>query len=88
MSETRVHEAGEVGVPSYSGTTVQHGLSNVPSKYNPVDSATILFKEHFADNHPVQLDPYQQFAGMSSDQTNHSDRAIGLEVSLATCGMM
>ena len=45
-------------------------------------------KECFADNQPVQLDPHQQLTGMSSDQMIHFARAIGLEVSLATFGML
>ena len=45
-------------------------------------------KECFADNPPVQLDPHQQLTGMSSDQKIHFARAIGLEVSLATFGML
>ena len=45
-------------------------------------------KECFADNPPVLLDPHQQLTGMSSDQMIHFARAIGLEVSLATFGML
>ena len=42
----------------------------------------------FSDNPPVQLDPHQQLTGMSSDQMIQIARAIGLEVSLATFGML
>ena len=42
----------------------------------------------FADNPPVQLDSHQQLTGMSSDQMIHFARTIGLEVSLATFGML
>ena len=45
-------------------------------------------KECFADNPPVQLDPHQQVTGMSSDQMIQCARAVGLEVSLATFGML
>ena len=45
-------------------------------------------KECFADKPPVQLDPHQQMTGMSSDQMIQFARAIGLEVSLATSGML
>ena len=45
-------------------------------------------KECFADNPPVQLDPHQQLTGMSSDQLIQFARAVGLEVSLATFGML
>ena len=45
-------------------------------------------KECFADNPPVQLDPHQQVTGMCSNQMIKFARAIGLEVSLATFGML
>ena len=45
-------------------------------------------KECFADNPPVQIDPHQQVTGMSSDEMIQFARAIGLEVSLATFGML
>ena len=58
------------------------------SKYYPSESARTLLKECFADNPPVQLDPHQQLTGMSSDQMIQFARAVGLEVSLATFGML
>ena len=45
-------------------------------------------KECFADNPPVQLDLHQQVTGMSSDQMIQFARAVGLEVPLATFGML
>ena len=45
-------------------------------------------KECFAGNPPVQLYPHQQLTGISSDQMIQFARAIGLEVSLATFGML
>ena len=45
-------------------------------------------KECFADNPPVQLDPHQQVTGVSLDQMIQFARAVGLEVSLATFGML
>ena len=58
------------------------------SKYYPSESARTLLKGCFADNPPVELDPHQQLTGMSSDQMIQFARAIGLEVSLATFGML
>ena len=58
------------------------------SKYYPSESARALLKGCFADNPPVQLDPHQQLTGMSWDQMIQFARAIGLEVSLATFGML
>ena len=65
VSETRVHEAGRVDLLRSSGTPVQHELGTGRSKYDPSDSARTLLKHCFADNPPVQLDPHQQFTGMS-----------------------
>ena len=88
MGGRRVHEAAGMGPPCSSGTTVQHGLGTGRSKYYPSTSARTLLKECFADNSPVQLDPHQQLTGMSSDQIVQSARVIGLEVWLATLGML
>ena len=68
---------------------MQPGLGAGRSKYYPSESARTLLKECFADNPPVQLDPHQQLiGGMSSDQMIQFARAVGLEVSLATFGML
>ena len=67
---------------------MQSGLSAGRSKYYPSESARTVLKECFADNPPVQLDPHQQLTGLSSDQMIQFARAIGLEVSLATFGML
>ena len=60
------------------------GVQNI----TPSESARTLLKGCFADNPPVQLDPHQQLTGMSSDQLIQFARAVGLEVSLATFGML
>ena len=88
VSGKRVHEAARMGLPCASGATVQHGLSTGRPKYYTSDSARTFLKERFADNAPVQLDPYQQLTGMSSDQKIQFARTIGLEVSLAILGML
>ena len=88
VSGKRVLEGAEMGLLCSSGTTVQHGLVTGRSKYYPSDAARTLLKECFADNPPVELDPHQQLTGMSSDQMTQFARAIGLEVSLATFGML
>ena len=81
VSERRVCEAAGLDLPGSSGATVQPGLGAGRSKYYPSETARTLFKECFADNPPVQLDPHQQLTGMSSDQMIQIARAIGLEVS-------
>ena len=88
LSGGRVSEAVEPDFPVVSGATVQPGLGAGRSKYYPSESARTLLKECFADNPPVQLDPHQQVTGMSSDQMIQFARAVGLEVSLATFGML
>ena len=67
---------------------MQPGLGAGRSKYYPSESARTLLKECFADNPPVRLDPHQQVTGMSSGQMIQFARAVGLEVSLATSGML
>ena len=84
----RFFEAVESNHPAVSGASVQPGLGGGRSKYYPSESARTLLKECFADNPPVQLDPQQQLTGLSSDQMIQFARAVGLEVSLATFGML
>ena len=88
VSGTGVCEFAGLDLAGYSGATVQHGLGAGRSKHYPSESARTLLKECFADNPPVQLDPHQQLTGLSSDQMIQFARAIGLEVSLATFGML
>ena len=88
VSGRRVHEAAAISLPCYCGTSVQHGLGTGRSKDYPTDSARTPSKECFADNPPIQLDPHQQLTGMSSNQIVQFARAIGLEASLATFGML
>ena len=87
MSGMRVCEAAGLDLPGSSRATVQHGLGAGRSNFYPSESARTLLKECFADNE-VQLDPHQQLTGMSSDQMIQIARAIGLEISLATFGML
>ena len=88
LSGGRVCETAESDVPGFSGATVQPGLGAGRSKYYPSESARTLLIECFTDNPPVQLDPHQQLNGLSSDQMIQFARAIALEVSLATFGML
>ena len=88
LSGGRVFEVVESDLPAVSGATAQPGLDGGRSKYYPSESARTLLKECFADNPPVQLDPHQQLTGLSSDQMIQFARAVGLEVSLATFGML
>ena len=88
LSGGRVFEAAESDHPGCSRATVQSGLGAGRSNNYPSESARTLLKECFADNPPVQLDPHQQLTGMSSNQMIQNAGAIGLEVSLATFGML
>ena len=88
LSGKRVCETAESDFPAFSGATAQPGLAAGRSKYYPSESAGTLLKGCFSDNPPVQLDPHQQLTGMISDQMIQFARAIGLEVSSATFGML
>ena len=67
---------------------MERALGAGRSKFYPSEPARTLLNECFADNPPVQLDPHQQMTGMSSDQMIQFARAIGLDFSLATFGML
>ena len=84
----RVFEVAEPDLPTVSRATVRPDLGVGRAKYYPSESAGTLLKECFADNPPVQLDPHQQVTVMSSDQMIQFARAVVLEVSLATFGML
>ena len=88
LSGGKVFEAVEPDLPAVSGAREQPGLGAGRSKYYPSESARTLLKECFSDNPPVQLDAHQQVTGMSSDQMIQFARAVGLEVFLATFGML
>ena len=88
LSGGRACETAESDVPRFSGATVQPDLGAGRSNFYPSESARTLLKGCFADNPPVQLDPHQQLTGMSSDQMIQFARAIGLEDSSATFGML
>ena len=88
LSGGKVFEVAGPDLPTASGATVRPDLGVGHSKYYPSESARTLLKECFADNPPVQLDPHQRVTGMSSDQMIQFARAAGLEVSLATFGML
>ena len=88
LSGGRVFEVAEPDLPTVSGGTMRPDLGVGRSKYYPSESARTLLKECFADNPPVQLDPHQRVTGMSSDQMIQFARAVDLEVSLATFGML
>ena len=88
LSGGRVCETAESDLPGFPGATVQPGLGAGRSKYYPSESARTLLKGCFSDNPPVQLDPHQHLTAMSSDQMIQFARAIGLEVCLATFGML
>ena len=67
---------------------MQRGMGAGRSKFYPSESARTLLKECFADNPPVQFGPHQQLTGMSWDQMIQYAKENGLEVSLATFGML
>ena len=88
VSGRRIHQAAALGLTCFSGITVQHVLGAGRSNSYPRDSARTLLKECFADNPPIQLDTHHQLTEMSSDQMIQFARAVGLEVLLATFGLL
>ena len=75
-------------LPSFSGTEAQQGVSTERIKYYPRDSARTFLQDCFMENPPEGVDPLQQVTGMSVDQLIQFAKGAGLEVSLATFGML
>ena len=72
----------------YSRTETQYGLGAARTKYYPSNSAGRLLEDFFSGNPPTHFDPHRQIAGLSANHMIQFARVIGLEVSLATFGML
>ena len=66
----------------------QPELGQGRTKYYPSGSARTLLKECFVENPATHVDTHQQITGLNSDQLIQFARAIGLDVPLATLGML
>ena len=79
---------GVVRVPRVESIVEQEGVGGEKSRYFPSQSATSLLKDFFELNPPIYLDPSHPTTSFSADQTIQVASAVGLEVFLASYGML
>ena len=79
---------GMVRVPQIESIVEQGRVGGEKSRYHPSQSAKSLLKDFFELNPPTHLDPSHPTSSFSADQTIQFARAMGLEVSLASYGML
>ena len=77
---------GRVAKVGFSGRLPDANAARM--KYYPSQSAKSLLKDFFEHNTPTRLDATHQRTSFSADQMIQSARAVGLEVSLASIGML
>ena len=79
---------GMVRVPTMGSSVGLPDADAVRTKYYPRQSAKCLLKDFFEHNPPTHLDATHQTTSFSADQMIQFARAVGLEVSLASFGML
>ena len=79
---------GMVCVPGVESIVEEERVGTEKSKYYPSQSAKSLLKDFFELNPPTHLDPSHPTTSFSADQMIQFARAVGLEVSLASYGML
>ena len=79
---------GIVRVPPVESIVEQGRFGGEKSRYYPSQSADSLLKDFFELNLPTHLDLSHPTTSFSADQMNSVSRAVGLEVSLASYGML
>jgi len=79
---------GIVRVPPVESIAEREGVSRGKEKYYPSQSAESLLKDFFELNPPTHLDPSHPTTSFIADQMIQFARAVGLEVSLASYGML
>ena len=79
---------GMVRVPQVESIDGEGRVGAERSRYYPSQSAKSLLKDFFELNPPTHLDPSHQTTSFSADQMIQFARAVGLEVSLASYGML
>ena len=77
-----------VRVPQVEAIVEEKKVGAEKSRYYPSQSAKRLLKEFFELNPPTHLDPSHPTTSFSADQMIQFARAVGLEVSLASYGML
>ena len=79
---------GMVRVPQVETIVEQERVGGRKSRYYPSQSTKSLLKDFFELNPPTHLDPSHPTTSFSADQMIQFARAVGLEVSLASYGML
>ena len=79
---------GMVRVPMVGSSGGLPNSNAVRTKYYPSQSAKSLLKDFFEHNPPTHLDAAHQTTTLSADQMIQFARAVGLEVSLASFGIL
>ena len=77
-----------VRIPPVESFVGQEGVRGGKGKYYPSPSAKRLLKAFFELNPPTHLVPSHPTTSFSADQMIQFARAVGLEVSLASYGML
>ena len=83
-----VSSDGMVRVPTVGSCGGLPDANVVRTKYYPSQSAKSLLKDFFEHNPPTHLDAAHQMTSFSADQMIQFAKAVGLEVSLASFGML
>ena len=79
---------GMVRVPQVESIVEEERVGAEKSRYYPSQSAKSLLKDFFELNPPTHLDPSHLTTSFSADQMIQFARAVGLEASLASDGML
>ena len=77
-----------VRVPTVDSSAELTDANAVRTKYYPSQSAKSFSKDFFEHNPPTHLDAAHQTTSFSADQMKQFARAVSLEVSLASFGML
>ena len=83
-----VSSDGMVRIPTVGSSIGPPDANAVRISYYPSQSAKSLLKDFFEQNPPIHLDATHQTTSFSADQMIEFARAVGLEVSLASFGML
>ena len=79
---------GMVRVPRVESIVEEESVGAEKSRYYLSQSAKSLLKDFFELKPPAHLDPSHPKTSFNADQKIQFARAVGLEVSLASCGML
>ena len=79
---------GMVRVPQVESIVEEERVGAEKSRYYPSQCAKSLLKDFFELHRPTHLDPSHPTTSFSADQMIQFARAVGLEVSLASYGML